>query len=160
MACHLLELLCQYWEEGTDPRDMRDCNIITLYKNKGDESNYNNYKGILLLGIVEKAFVNVVLNTLLKITERVHYECNGKRSPSHSWKPQGPSTQSIETTCRKSLPTLVVFQVCSVLYNPFMRIWKASLNLMVLLRKLLTWRREAGLCVYPHHVWRFLSSQI
>ena len=28
----LYELLCQCWEEDVVPHDMRDCNIITLYK--------------------------------------------------------------------------------------------------------------------------------
>ena len=31
---HLHELLLQCWEEGTLPQDMRDANVITLYKNK------------------------------------------------------------------------------------------------------------------------------
>ena len=38
----LQTLLCEFWEEGEVPQDMRDCNIITLYKNKGDRSDCNN----------------------------------------------------------------------------------------------------------------------
>ena len=53
---HLHELLLQCWEEGTVPQDMRDANIITLFKNKGDRSDCNNYCGISLLSIVGKAF--------------------------------------------------------------------------------------------------------
>ena len=49
---HLYELLLQYWEEGSVPQDMRDANIITLYKNKGDRSDCNNYRGISVLSIV------------------------------------------------------------------------------------------------------------
>ena len=33
-------LLCHSWVEGFVPQDMRDCNILTLYKNKGDRNNY------------------------------------------------------------------------------------------------------------------------
>ena len=40
---HVLLLLC--WKEGTVPQDMRDANIVTLYKNKGDRSDCNNYTG-------------------------------------------------------------------------------------------------------------------
>ena len=41
---HLHELLLQCWEEGGVPQDMRDANVITLYKNKGDRSDCNNYR--------------------------------------------------------------------------------------------------------------------
>ena len=61
---HLHKLLLQCWEEGTIPQDMRDARIVTLYKNKGDRSDCNNYCGISLLGIVGKAFARVVLNRL------------------------------------------------------------------------------------------------
>ncbi|KAI8521282.1 hypothetical protein Bbelb_010360 [Branchiostoma belcheri] len=50
----LHDLLCQCWEEGEIPQDMKDSNIITLYKNKGDRSDCNNYRGISLLSIVGK----------------------------------------------------------------------------------------------------------
>ena len=33
---------------------MRDAKIVTLYKNKGEPSDYNNYRGISLLSIVRK----------------------------------------------------------------------------------------------------------
>ena len=39
---HLHELLLQCWEEGTVPQDMRDFNVITLYKNKDDHGDCNN----------------------------------------------------------------------------------------------------------------------
>ena len=43
---HLRELLLQCWEEGTVLQDMRDANIITPYKNKGDRSDCNNFRVI------------------------------------------------------------------------------------------------------------------
>ena len=33
----LHEVLCQCWQEGAVPQDMRDSKIITIYKNKGDK---------------------------------------------------------------------------------------------------------------------------
>ena len=51
---HLYELLCQCWEEGYVPQDMRDASIVTLYKNKGDRSDCNNYRGISLLSVLGK----------------------------------------------------------------------------------------------------------
>ena len=32
----LYEILCHCWREDTVPQNMRDVNIVTLYKNKGD----------------------------------------------------------------------------------------------------------------------------
>ena len=57
----LLELLCLCWRECSVRRDMRDAKIATLYKNKGDHSDYNSYKGISLLSIVGKVFARVAL---------------------------------------------------------------------------------------------------
>lgn len=64
---------------------MHDVNIITLYKNKGDRSDFNNYRGIPILSIVGKAFTRVALNSLQKLEERVYLnaQCGfrQKRSP-------------------------------------------------------------------------------
>ena len=46
------------------PQDMRDANIVTLYKNKGDRGDCNNYRGISLLNIIDKLFAKVVLMKL------------------------------------------------------------------------------------------------
>ncbi|KAG6933589.1 hypothetical protein G0U57_018928, partial [Chelydra serpentina] len=69
---HLHDLLCQCWDEGAVPQDMRDANIVTLYKNKGDRSNCNNYRGISLLSVMGKVFARVILNRLQKLADRVY----------------------------------------------------------------------------------------
>ena len=46
---------------------MRDAKIVTLYKNKGERSDCNNYRGISLLSIVGKVFVRVILVRLQKL---------------------------------------------------------------------------------------------
>jgi hypothetical protein len=71
---HLHDLLCQCWEEGAVPEDMRNANIVTLYKNKGDRRDCNNYRGISLLSIVGKVFARVVLKRLQILAERVYPE--------------------------------------------------------------------------------------
>ena len=53
---------------------MRDADIDTLYKNKGDCSDCNNYRGISLLSIAGKAFAQVALNRLPQLAERVYPE--------------------------------------------------------------------------------------
>ena len=44
-------LLCQCWQ-GAVPQDVRDAKIITLFKNKGDRCDCNNYRGISLLSVI------------------------------------------------------------------------------------------------------------
>ncbi|CAE1165471.1 unnamed protein product [Acanthosepion pharaonis] len=58
---HLHGLLCLRWEKGHVRRHMRDANIVTLYKNKGDRSDCNNYRDISLLSVVGKVFARIVL---------------------------------------------------------------------------------------------------
>ena len=67
-------LLCQCWQEGAVPPDMRDAKIITLFKNKGERSDCNNYRGISLLIVVGKVFAKVTLIRLQKLAERVYPE--------------------------------------------------------------------------------------
>ena len=55
-------------------QDMRDANIITVYKNKGDRSDCTNYRGISVLSTTRKAFTRVVLNRLQTLAERVYSE--------------------------------------------------------------------------------------
>ena len=51
---------------------MRDAKIVTLYKNKGERSGCNNYRGISLLSIEGKVFARVILVRLQKLAERVY----------------------------------------------------------------------------------------
>ena len=67
----LHEILCQCWTEGKVPQDMRDANIVTLYKNNDDRGDCNNYHGISLLNIVDKLFAKVVLIKLYWLRESI-----------------------------------------------------------------------------------------
>ena len=53
---------------------MRDANIVTLYKNKGDRCDCNNYRGISLLSIVGKVFARVTLTRLQNLALQVYPE--------------------------------------------------------------------------------------
>ena len=68
------KLLTQCWKEGSVPQDIRDANIITLYKNKGDHSNCNNYYSISLLRIVGKLFVHINLHRMQILADRIYPE--------------------------------------------------------------------------------------
>lgn len=65
---------CQCWREGGVPQDMKDAKFVTLYKNKEDRSDCNNYRGISLLSIVGKVYARVVLARLQQLAERVYSE--------------------------------------------------------------------------------------
>ena len=60
----LYEILCQCWREGKVPQDMRDANIVTLYKNKSDRGDCNNYRDISLLNIADKLFMAISASSL------------------------------------------------------------------------------------------------
>ena len=53
---------------------MRDANTVTLYKNKGDRGDCNNYRGISLLNIISKLFAKIVLMKLRVLAERIYPE--------------------------------------------------------------------------------------
>ena len=53
---------------------MRDPKIITLFKNKGERSDCNNYRGISLLSVIGKVFAKVILIQLQKLAELVYPE--------------------------------------------------------------------------------------
>ena len=82
---HLHSLLLQCWFEQQVPQAMRDSKIITLYKNKGDRCDCNNYRGISLLAIVGKVFARVVLSRLQALGERVYPEsqCGFRTTTTH-----------------------------------------------------------------------------
>ena len=68
---HIYKLLILCWKRGEIPQDMKDANIVTLYKNKGDKGDCNNYRGISLLNITGKAFARILLRRLQKLSERI-----------------------------------------------------------------------------------------
>ena len=53
---HLHELLSLCWREGEVPQDMHDAKIVTLFKNKDDRSECNNYRGVSHLSVGGKVF--------------------------------------------------------------------------------------------------------
>ena len=65
LHCKLHELFLCCWEQGKLPQDLRDAVIITLYKNKGENSNCDNYRGITLLSIAGKILARILLNRLV-----------------------------------------------------------------------------------------------
>ena len=67
----LYKLLVMIWESGVVPMEMRHAKIVTLYKNKGDRGDVNNYRGISLLSVAGKAFARVFVKRLQVLGERI-----------------------------------------------------------------------------------------
>ena len=53
---------------------MQDAKIITIFKNKGERSDCNNYRGISLLSVIGKVFAKDILVRLQKLAERIYSE--------------------------------------------------------------------------------------
>ena len=77
-------LIGSCWQEGRLPQDFKDAKVITLYKNKGDRSDCNNYRGISLLSVVGKVFARVLLKRLQVLADAVYPEsqCGFRRDRS------------------------------------------------------------------------------
>ena len=56
---------------------MRNANVVTVYKNKGDRRDCNSYRGITLLSVVWKVFARVALTRLHILAERTLPESHG-----------------------------------------------------------------------------------
>ena len=106
----LHELLSQCWKEGEVPQDMRNAKIVTLYKNKGERSDCNNYRGISLLSIVGKVYARVLLARLQKLAERVYPESQCGFRAQRSTIDMVFSLRQLQEKCREqNLPLYVAF---------------------------------------------------
>ena len=106
----LHELLCLCWREGNVPQDMRDAKIVTLYKNKGDRSDCNNYRGISLLSIVGKVFARVVLARLQVLADRVYPESQCGFRAERSTVDMIFSVRQLQEKCREQqMPLYMAF---------------------------------------------------
>jgi len=80
----LFRIFTKCWNRRCLPDDFRDTNIITLYKNKGDRRDCNNYRGISLLCITGKVFARLLLPRVRQIADRILPESQCGFRPSRS----------------------------------------------------------------------------
>ena len=105
---HLHHLLIQCWNEGTVPQDMQDSNIVTIYKNKGDRSDCNNYRGISMLSIVEKSFARVILKRLQVLADQIYPEEQCGFHPKRSTVEMIFSLRQLQEKCREQQQPLYI----------------------------------------------------
>ena len=70
LANRFYELISKIWHDKEIPPDLRNANIVTIYK-KGDKPDCGKYRGIAVLSIAGKIFARVLLNRLLPLTEEM-----------------------------------------------------------------------------------------
>ena len=63
VATHLHRIFVKIWIDEVIPADMRNANIITIFK-KHDRHNVNNYRGISLLAVAGKILALLMLNRM------------------------------------------------------------------------------------------------
>ncbi|XP_076049547.1 uncharacterized protein LOC143030278 [Oratosquilla oratoria] len=69
LKVNLHKLISEVWTTGEVPHILKDANIITLYKKKGDRANCGNSRGISLLAVDGKIVAKIMLSRLTdKIT--------------------------------------------------------------------------------------------
>ncbi len=106
----LHELLCLCWDQGYIPQDMLDANIVTVYKNKGDHSDCNNYRGISLLNIVGKAFARVILLRLQILASHIYPESQCGFRAGRSTADMIFSVRQLQEKCREQqMPLYIAF---------------------------------------------------
>ena len=89
---------------------MRNAKIITLYKNKGDRSDCNNYRGISLLSIVGKVFTRVVLVRLQVLAESIYPESQCGFKSKRSTVDMIFSIRQLQEKCRdQQMPLYIAF---------------------------------------------------
>ena len=105
----LNEVLCQCWQEGAVPHDTRDLKSITLYKNKGERNDCNNYRGISLLSIVGKVFTQVILIRLQKLAEPIYPESQCGFRAARSPIDMVFCLRQLKRSAENSMPLCIVF---------------------------------------------------
>ena len=89
---------------------MWDTKIITLFKNKGERSDSNNYRGISLLSVNGKVFAKVILIWLQKLAERVYLESQCGFWAGRSTIDMVFSLRQLQVKCREQqMPLYIAF---------------------------------------------------
>ena len=87
---------------------MRDANVVTLYKNKGDRGDCNNYRGISLFSVVGKVFAIVVLKRLQVLAEQIYPESQCGFRANRSTADMIFSLRQLQEKCREQKQPLFV----------------------------------------------------
>ena len=83
---------------------------MTLYKNKGERNDCNNYRGISLLIIVGKVFTRIILIRLQKLAERIYPDSQCGFRAEQSTIDMVFSLRQLQEKCREQhMPMYIAF---------------------------------------------------
>lgn len=110
LTAELLKVFQVCWQYQCIPQDLKDSNIITLYKNKGSRQDCNNYRGISLLNLAGKILARVILPRLQVIAARILPESQCGFRASRSTVDMVFSLRQLQEKCiEQQRPLYVVF---------------------------------------------------
>ena len=106
---HIHNLLIKVWEREELPSELRDAQIVTIFK-KGDKAECGNYRGISLLSTTGKILARVLANRLLPLSEEVLPESQCGFRPSRGTTDMIFSVRQLQEKCREQgLPLYMAF---------------------------------------------------
>ena len=89
---------------------MREAKTITLFKNKGERSDWNNCRGISLLGNIGKVFARVISIRLQTPAERIYPELQCGFRAGRSTTDKGFFTSQLQGKCgEQQMPLYIAF---------------------------------------------------
>ena len=78
----LLALFCQIWQEEDSPDQLKNAQIVTIYKNKGSKADCAHYRGISLLSVAGKILKKILqtrINTAIVEPHVAEPQCGFRR---------------------------------------------------------------------------------
>ena len=109
-----LQLAWLCFNSGIVPQDLRESEIVTLYKNKGECSNCDNYRGISLLCMAGKVITRIALRRLQLLAECLYPEsqwvfCSGRSTIDMVF-----TLRQIQEKCREQQMPLYIIGLISM----------------------------------------------
>ena len=107
----LRNLFALIWSTETIPQQFKDANIIPIYKNKGQRSSCDNYRGISLLSVAGKILARIVLRRIIdNISDEVLSESQCGFRSGRSTIDMIFSARQIQEKCREQgQPLFMIF---------------------------------------------------
>ena len=103
-------MIVSFWRNQEVPQSLKDCQFTQLYKNKGDMSDCNNYRGISLLSVFGKAIARILLKRLQVLGEKVYPESQCGFRASRSTMDMVFTLRLLQEKCReKRVPLFTAF---------------------------------------------------